>query len=172
MMSAHPALPPPSVLAVRTALAGALVAIADLTWAVLWVREAHGASARRVLQAVASGVLGSAAFQGGWLVALLGLLVHTAVAFGWTLLFLGALVRWPTLHARVRGQRGARAVGLLYGALVWLLMDGLVLPLSRARATPPTAAWFWLQLLTHPFLVGLPIVWVLASPAATDGPRR
>ena len=27
----------------------------------------------------------------------------------------------------------------------------------------PTAAWFWLQLLTHLLLVGLPIVWVLAE---------
>lgn len=54
-------------------------------------------------------------------------------------------------------------VGLVYGALVWLLMDGVVLPLSQARVTPPTAPWFWLQLLTHPLVVGLPIVRVLAG---------
>jgi len=46
---------------------------------------------------------------------------------------------------------------------VWLGMDFIVLPLSRARATSVSAPWFWMQLVQHPFLVGLPIVWVLSG---------
>ncbi|MGZ6140897.1 MAG: hypothetical protein ACXWLA_09485 [Myxococcaceae bacterium] len=144
-------------------LAGITVALADMTWAVLWVRARHGASALRVFQSVASGLLGPSAFQGGWRLALLGLTLHTTIAFAWTLVFLVALVRSPHLRHWVSTRRGAVTVGLVYGALVWLVMDWLVLPLSRARTTPPTALWFWLQLLTHPFLVGLPIVGVLAG---------
>ena len=49
--------------------------------------------------------------------------------------------------------------------MVWLLMDSIVLPLSRAHATPPTAPWFWIQLLTHPVVVGLPIVWIVSGAA-------
>ena len=144
-------------------LAGVTVALADMTWAVLWVRATHGTSALRVFQSVASGLLGPAAFQGEWRTALLGVTLHTTIAFTWTVLFLVALVRSPRLRHWVSTRRGAVTVGLIYGALVWLVMDWLVLPLSRARPTPPTALWFWLQLLTHPFLVGLPIVGVLAG---------
>jgi hypothetical protein len=64
--------------------------------------------------------------------------------------------------------------GLGYGAVVWLLMDGVVLPLSRAHATPVTAAWFWIQLATHPFVVGLPIALILGrarrSSAVVEAP--
>ena len=60
-------------------------------------------------------------------------------------------------------RRGTVLVGLAYGAAVWLLMDGVVLPLSRARVTPLTAPWFWIQLATHPFVVGLPIALVVGG---------
>jgi len=59
--------------------------------------------------------------------------------------------------------------------VVWLLMDGVVLPLSRARVTPVTAPWFWIQLATHPFVVGLPIALILGragrSASAVSGPQ-
>lgn len=147
----------------RIVVAGVTVAVADMTWAVLWVRATRGTGPLRVFQSVASGLLGPAAFQGEWRTALVGLTLHTTIAFTWTVLFLVALVRSPRLRQRVSTRRGAVAVGLIYGALVWLVMDWLVLPLSHARSTPPTALWFWLQLLTHPLLVGLPIVWLLAG---------
>jgi hypothetical protein len=159
----RPRLPTSPGLASTVVLAGLTVALLDMTWAVVWVRTAHGTGARRVFQSVASGLLGPAAFQGEWRTALLGLTLHTTIAFGWTLLFLVALVRSPHLRQWVSTRRGVLTVGLLYGALVWLVMDWLVLPLSRARTTPPTALWFWLQLLTHPLLVGLPIVGMLAG---------
>ena len=168
-MSSRGLLGRPSTLGGRIVLAGLTVAVVDMTWAVLWVRLTRGSGPQRVFQAVASGLLGQPAFAGGWRTALLGLTLHTVVAFGWTLLFLFALLRWPRLRAWVSTRRGAVAVGLVYGALVWLAMDSVVLPLSRARATPPTALWFWLQLLTHPFLVGLPIVGILAGHAPRLG---
>jgi hypothetical protein len=83
------------------------------------------------------------------------------IAFGWTLVFLVLLVRWPRLRAWMSSTRGAVLVGVLYGAVVWLLMDTIVLSLSRARFVPPTAGWFWIQLATHPFVVGLPISLIL-----------
>lgn len=78
-------------------------------------------------------------------------------------MFLVALLRWPALRARVTPPAGALVIGLLYGAWVWLAMDFIVLPLSRTRATSVSAPWFWMQLVQHPFLVGLPIVWVLSG---------
>jgi hypothetical protein len=168
-MSSPGLLGRPSTLGGRVVLAGLTVAVLDMTWAVLWVRLTRGAGPQRVFQSVASGLLGPAAFEGGWGTALLGLTLHIVVAFGWTLVFLVALLRWPRLRAWVSTRRGAVTVGLVYGALVWLAMDSVVLPLSRARVTPPTALWFWLQLLTHPLLVGLPIVGILAGHAPRLG---
>lgn len=162
-MSSPGLLARPATLVGRVVLAGLTVAVADMSWAVLWARLARGVGAQRVFQSVASGVLGPAAFGGEWHTALLGLTLHVGVAFGWTLLFLVTLLWWPRLRAWVSTRRGAVALGLTYGALVWLAMDSIVLPLSRARATSPAALWFWLQLLTHPFLVGLPIVGVLSG---------
>jgi hypothetical protein len=148
----------------RVALAAGIVAAADLAMAILvWVVLLQRTTVQRVLQSVASGLLGPAAFGGGWGTALLGLVLHCVVALGWTLVFLVLLAQWPRLRRWVSSGSGATVVGLVYGALVWLLMDGVVLLLSRARVTPPTAPWFWIQLLTHPVIVGLPIVRVLAG---------
>ena len=150
----------------RVALATAIVAVADMADAVIvWVVIFQQSTVQRIFQSVASGLLGPASFSGGWATAALGLVLHVCVALGWTLLFLFLLERWSRLRAWVQTSGGAIAVGLAYGAVVWLLMDSIVLPLSRARVTPPTAPWFWIQLLTHPVVVGLPIVWIVSGAA-------
>ena len=150
----------------RVALATAVVAVADMTDAVIvWVVIYQRSTVQRIFQSVASGLLGPESFRGGWATAALGLVVHVCVALAWTLVFLVLLERWSRLRAWVQTSGGVIAVGLVYGAVVWLLMDSVVLPLSRARATPPTAPWFWIQLLTHPVVVGLPIVWIVSGAA-------
>ncbi len=146
----------------RVFLATVVVAAADLADAVvIWVVLFQRSTVQRILQSIASGLLGPDAFRGGSTTALLGLGLHLTIALGWTLVFLALLQRWPWLRARTRAVRGAVLVGLVYGAAVWLLMDGVVLPLSRARAVSPTVAWFWIQLATHPLVVGLPIALIL-----------
>jgi hypothetical protein len=153
----------------RILFATTVVAVADMADAVLvWVVILQRSSLQRILQSVASGVLGPAALRGGWATALLGLGLHVCVAAGWTLVFLVLLNRSPRVRRWVATTRGAIRVGLAYGALVWLLMDGVVLPLSRARVVSPTAPWFWIQLLTHPLVVGIPIVVVLSGANARE----
>jgi hypothetical protein len=143
-------------------LAAAVVGAADLLYAiVLWVGIYQRSTVQRILQSIASGLLGPASFQGGNATAALGFFLHFVIALGWTLVFLVLLLRWPRLRAWTASTRGAVLVGLVYGATVWLLMDGVVLPLSRARVVPPTIPWFWIQLAMHPFVVGLPIALIL-----------
>jgi hypothetical protein len=125
---------------------------------------------QRILQSIAAGLLGPATYRGGNTTALLGLGLHLVVSLGWTLVFLALLQRWPRLRAWTRTARGAILVGLVYGAAVWLLMDGVVLPLSRARVVPPTVPWFWIQLATHPFVVGLPIALILRGVEPSASP--
>lgn len=146
----------------RVLLAAMVVAAADLLDAIIvWVVIFQKATVPRILQSIASGLLGPDSFRGGAATAFLGLALHLLVALGWTLVFLLLLRQWPWLHRWTSTTRGAVMAGLVYGAMVWLLMDGVVLPLSRARVTPVTAPWFWIQLATHPFVVGLPIALIL-----------
>jgi len=159
----------------RVLVAALVVAAADLIDAiVVWVVLYQKSTVERILQSIASGLLGrDAAFSGGSATAGLGLVLHFVVALGWTVMFWVLLQRWTHLRAWTASTRGAVLAGLVYGAVVWLLMDGVVLPLSHARATPVTAAWFWIQLATHPFVVGLPIAVILGRagrPARVDAP--
>jgi len=144
-------------------LAALVVAVADLLDAiVVWVVIFRKSTVERILQSIASGLLGrEVSYGGGSATAALGLVLHFVVALGWTLVFWVFLLVWPRLRAWTATTGGTVLVGLVYGAAVWLLMDGVVLSLSRARATPVTASWFWIQLATHPFVVGLPIAVIL-----------
>ena len=156
--------PPLRTALPRVLLAAAVVAVADLADAIIvWVGVFQHSTVERILQSIAGGLLGPAAFQGGMATALLGLGLHFLVAFGWSLVFFVLFQRWSRLRAWMTSRRGTVLVGLAYGAAVWLLMDGVVLPLSRARVTPLTAPWFWIQLATHPFVVGLPIALVVGG---------
>ena len=156
-------LRPGRASAARVLTAALVVAAADLLDAVVvWVVIFQRSTVQRILQSIASGLLGPAAFGGGSATAALGLALHLAIALGWTVVFFILLVRWPRLREWTRPTGGAVLAGLVYGAAVWLVMDGLVLPLSRAKVVPPTVPWFWIQLATHPLVVGLPIALILA----------
>ena len=152
----------------RVLFAAAVVAAADLLDAiVVWVVIFQKSTVQRICQSIARGLLGPDAYKGGNATAVLGLVLHFIIALGWTLAFLFVLQRWPRLRAWTARTRSAVLVGLVYGAGVWLLMDSFVLPLSRAGAVPPTAPWFWIQLVTHPFVVGLPIALILGRAASS-----
>ena len=49
----------------------------------------------------------------------------------------------------------------LYGIVVWLVMDLIVIPMTRTRPTPVTARSFVPALIGHMFVVGLPIALVI-----------
>ena len=159
----------------RVLLAAGVVAVADMLDAIIvWVVIYQRSTVQRIFQAVATGLLGPDSFKGGAATAALGLALHCVVALGWTLVFFFALRLWPWLRRTTASTRGAVLAGLAYGVVVWLLMDSVVLPLSRARATPVTQPWFWIQLATHPFVVGLPIALILGragrSAAVVEAP--
>ena len=146
----------------RVLLAAAVVAVADMLDAIIvWVVIYQRSTVQRIFQSVATGLLGPESFKGGAATAALGLVLHCVVALGWTLVFFFLLRSWPWLRRTTASTRGAVLAGLAYGVVVWLLMDGVVLPLSHARVTPVSQPWFWIQLATHPFVVGLPIALIL-----------
>ena len=66
---------------IRAILLGGLIAgFCDLTYAMTYYAM-HGVAAIRIPQSIASGVLGSASFKGGWKTAVFGVLLHFFTAF-------------------------------------------------------------------------------------------
>ena len=104
-------------------LGGAVAATCDITYALIYY-PLRGVAPERVLQSVASGLLGKGSFEGGAASAALGLLLHYGICI------VAASVFW--FAARRLAWLGERAVlaGLLFGLCVYGFMNFVVLPLS------------------------------------------
>jgi hypothetical protein len=112
----------------------------------------RGMSPIRVFHAVASGLLGAAANNGGIATAALGVLLHFTIATGATAVYYAASRRLKWLIER------AVICGLLYGVAVFYFMRLVVLPLSAITFKPSSAPAVVLTgILIHMFCVGLPI---------------
>ena len=137
----------------RAILLGGLGAgILDITYAIVVSRLLRGTSAERVLQSVASGLLGESAYEGGAAVAALGLFLHFVIAFSAAAVYVLASRRLPTLVRR------PWLWGALYGMAVYLFMNFVVLPLSafpHHLSFPPSV--LARGLAGHIVCVGLPI---------------
>jgi len=86
----------------------------------------------RILQGIASGALGCAAFGMGHRSALLGLFFHFFIAFCATSVFLLAARKLPLAHR-------PWLYGAFFGVALYIVMNYIVLPLSKIglRPTPP-----------------------------------
>ncbi len=137
-------------------LAGGIVGgTLDLLFAITFAGY-NGIAPMRLLQTIASGVLGNGAYSGGGPAAALGLACHYGISFAWAALFAALAVRAPGLARRPVPS------GLAFGIAVFLGMRLVVLPLS-AYPHPvgfrPLATL--LDGLSHMLLFGLPIAWIV-----------
>jgi hypothetical protein len=120
----------------------------------------NGGTPTRVLQAIASGVLGRAAYDGGMSTAALGLTLHFVIALGAAATFLLATRAMPALLRR------PLPVGLAFGLCVWGFMYFIVLPATFGRPyVTPALPQFLNQLGIHAIGVGLPIAWFASRSA-------
>ncbi len=132
-------------------IGGGIAATLDIVYAI--VRNGgYGRSPLWVLQSVASGWTGEAAFTSGITGGIIGLLSHYGILFVAAAIYLVASRSFPILRSR------AMACGVVFGVLVYLFMNFVVLPLS---AFPFDLSYPPLRLLegfvSHGFLVGVPI---------------
>lgn len=131
------------------ALGGATVGVLDAVDGVTYFGLTAGNNPIQVLQYIASGALGPAAFSGGLATAGLGALIHFGLAFGFTAAF---VLAWTGVEAI---RRGWAVAGLFWGAAVWALMNLLVLPHSRVPQAPLTALAVVHGVAGHALFVGL-----------------
>ena len=132
-------------------IGGAIAGTCDITYAItFWAFR--GVAATRVLQSVASGLLGAAALKGGLTTAALGLALHFFIALSAATIFYFAAKAIPILAKR------AFVSGILYGLAIFAVMNLVVLPLSAfpRKVTFPLLATTT-GIFVHMFLIGLPI---------------
>ena len=135
------------------ALGGLVVGILDGLDAVIFF-GLRGVQPTKIFQAIAAGLLGrEAAVAGGIPAALLGLLLHFVIATGVVATYY-AVSRWmPVLI------RHPIVCGLLYGPVVFFVMQLVVLPLSATAGSGkllPSGVVLVNGLLIHALGVGLP----------------
>ena len=134
-------------------LAGLAGGAADILTAFVIYRPA---TPERILQSVASGLLGPASFEGGMTAAAIGLVAHFVIAIIFAALFVIAAGMAPVLLKR------PVLSGLTLGVGVYGVMNAIVVPLSQAptRGAPPDHM-IGLGLLAHA-LFGLALAFTAA----------
>ena len=116
-----------------------------------------------VLQYVASGAIGNAAFAGGPATALLGLVLDFLMTTLMAGVFILGADRIPLL------RRYVIPGSLLYGFGVFIVMNFIVLPLSAAPPLPAPPMWLFIEMiLEHLLLIGLPLGILVQRTAKVD----
>ncbi|MGQ0531685.1 MAG: hypothetical protein ACT4OF_03215 [Caulobacteraceae bacterium] len=169
-------------------LGGLIAGALDIVYAfVVYGPLSYGASPERVLQSVAAGWIGREASQaGGWNTALLGLGAHFLIATLMAAIYVLAAQSFKAL------TKSPILWGFIYGLVLYVAMNYVVVPLSAAGANEHFAANFgeamarlqeafsairprydadypWMipgTIFTHTVLVGIPIALVAKRFAA------
>jgi hypothetical protein len=141
------------------ARAGALLAVVDGICAVaINSLVFHQATLGRTFQGVAASLLGKASLSMGASSVALGLAIHLTVAVAWVAVYVLASRKIPALR-RASGSRASFAtVGPLLGAFIWVVMNFVIVPMTRLHALPLASAPFEVFLLQHMLVVGPLIV--------------
>jgi hypothetical protein len=133
--------------------AGLVVGVLDISSAFV-IAGIKGTGSIRMLQGIASGLLGQRSFEGGMATAGLGLAIHFLIAFTAAAVFYAASRKLSSLteHAAVSG--------LLYGIAVYIFMYWILVPLvfptaHHSMSRDVTAV------IIHIVLIGLPIALVV-----------
>ena len=127
---------------------GLIVGVLDLAYAIVVYSPSNPIL---IPQFIASGILGSKSFTGGTKTAAIGVILHFVIALGAATVYYLASRRLTFLVSR------AVLCGLIYGALVYLFMHLVVLPLSATPKEPAHFVYQALEFVEHWFCVGLPI---------------
>lgn len=146
----------PAPVGYRAVLYGGLIAGALDLSAALVSNAIRGIEPVRLMQSIASGLLGDTAYAQGTATASLGVLLHFLMMFIICGIYYAASRRLAVLTDR------PVVMGVLYGVAVYLVMNFLVLPLSAfPHQLAYTPASFAIGMSIIVVCVGLPIAFVV-----------
>lgn len=138
-----------------TILGGVIGGTGDLIFAFIYYGQ-MGATPMRIMQSVASGLLGVGAKDGGVAAALIGTIAHyfIAISAAFVFYFVAKKFNWLIRHPVISG--------CVFGIGMHLTMNFVILPLSAyPRHVSFTTQSFIITVLGHMILVGQPIAWMV-----------
>ena len=106
-------------------LTGLIVGTLDALSAIISYTLRGNRQPARIFRYIASGVFGKQATAGGTDMVVYGVLFHYFIAFCFATAFFIAYPRLPFL------RRKPLVIGIAYGLLIWVIMNLIVVPLSR-----------------------------------------
>jgi uncharacterized membrane protein YagU involved in acid resistance len=105
----------------------------------------------QILQGIASGIFGRNAYAGGAAMAITGLVFHYVIAMFFTIGYFLVYPHLPFLH------KLPIVSGVLYGAIVWMIMNLVVLPLSAYNRPPLRLGPSLIGMLILIVMIGIPV---------------
>jgi hypothetical protein len=147
------------------AIGGGIGGLLDIIYAIVLWGFILGGSPVGILQSIASGLLGKAAYEGGGATAALGLALHFTIAFLMALVYVLSSRRLAVLLSR------PILMGAVYGVALFVVMNFVVVPLSAIGFRPMTLPGAIRALLPHVFFVG-PVIALVAARRARFNPNK
>lgn len=134
--------------------AWALVGTLDWIGAVTVFMLRGGTDPQKVFIFIASAAMGSDAATGEPWIPYVGLLFHYFIALTWTVVFFLCYPRVTLLRSN------PFVVGIIYGAIIWITMNRVVLPLSKLPPLPfvPLSALIGASVLM--VAIGIPLAFL------------
>ena len=108
--------------------AGLLAGTLDISFACLYSYIKRGTNPAMVLQYISKVVFGQTTITNPVILNITGLLIHFAIAMCWTILFFIVYRRFNLIRLN------KIITGILYGLLVWAVMNIVILPLWNHKA--------------------------------------
>jgi uncharacterized membrane protein YagU involved in acid resistance len=129
----------------------------------LTLNALHGVPPVRILQGIASGLLGRASYTQGLRSAAFGLFLHFFIAYTVATIYILASRRLPL-------SRHPLLYGTLYGIAVYIVMNYVVLPLSRIGLRPfPHLIPLIIGVVTLIVCIGLPLAFIARRYVPYEG---
>ena len=141
----------PFSTALRT---GLLVGTLDGIAAIIMFLIRGGKDPGKIFQYIASAAIGKESFSGGWSTILLGVLFHYFIACAFTFIFFFVYPRLKFFY------KSPVLSGLLYGIIIWLIMNLVVIPMSRLPQSPINPSQAIPGIIILMLVVGLPLALV------------
>ena len=110
-----------------------------------------GLNPLQVLQFIATGIHGPEAMNGGIPMIIAGTIYHFIIAYGCAIAY---FFLYPKLSFL---RKNVAVMGLLFGLVIWLVMNLIVLPQSNIPKSPFDINLAIVGIIWHMVLVGLPI---------------
>ncbi len=134
---------------------GLLAGILDISGAIISFMIRTGKNPVVIFRFIASAVFGKLAYDGGWVMVVVGVLFHFIIAMSFTVLFFWLYPRLKFISAPIF------VTGLVYGILVWVVMNLLVLPLTRIPFNGiKLNVWTFVGIFLLMVCIGVPVAYL------------